>query len=58
MELPSWLKIENIIRNLNLSGWFRDCFRYEGRKTIVGKLETNNYIQVLSTNPEEEPTDS
>lgn len=24
MELPFWLKIENIIKNLNFSGWFKN----------------------------------
>jgi len=35
MELPSWLKIENLIGKLNLSGWFR----YEKKENSI----TNNY---------------
>jgi hypothetical protein len=34
-SLPPWLKIENLIHSLNISGWFKGWF----------KRESNNYVQ-------------
>ena len=53
--LPPWLKIENLIRNLNLSGWFKGWFHREHSPidkrhieagTYVEKVEQHQYIQV------------
>jgi hypothetical protein len=45
MELPPWLKIENIIGNLRLSGWFKGWFKFGNR---IETNTTNNYnIQII-----------
>ena len=46
MELPPWLKIEKIIDNLNLSGWFKGWFGYEN-KTYIGKLHIDKIEIIL-----------
>jgi len=53
MELPSWLKIENIIGKLNLSG----RFKYESRKQVINiqKVEVHNHITILPANVEGRP---
>jgi hypothetical protein len=43
MELPSWLKIENIIGTLNFKNWFKGWFRKEN-KTHIGDTYTVNQI--------------
>lgn len=57
MELPPWLKIENLIGNLNFSGWFkRENKKQVGNEVHIGKVEIQqNYIQMLPTNVDEAP---
>lgn len=57
MELPSWLKIENLIGNLNFSGWFkRENKKQVDNEVHIGKVEIQqNYIQMLPTNVDEVP---
>lgn len=51
MELPPWLKIQNLIGKLNISGWFR---RENKTKIIINKTNNIN-IQVLPIRADEEP---
>ena len=56
MELPPWLKIENLIGNLNLSGWFKGWFKRENKKQVraginIERVETLN-IQINTTEDE------
>jgi hypothetical protein len=54
MELPPWLKIEQLIGKLNLSGWFREWFKKENSVNI-GTVVSVNKVIVLSLNPTEKP---
>jgi len=64
MELPPWLKIENLIGNLNLSGWFKGWFRHENKshiytKTYIGKVDLHiNKIEIISPSEYKLPTAS
>lgn len=52
MELPSWLKIENLTGKLNLSGWFR----YEKKEnSIVNNFNLSNTQIILSLDANESP---
>jgi hypothetical protein len=53
MELPPWLKIENLIGNLNLAGWFSSWFKRENKKHINAGINIENLKIVLSINPNE-----
>ena len=44
MELPSWFKIENLIGNLDLSGWFKRENKKQINASInIGKISVNNF---------------
>ncbi len=43
MELPPWLKIENLIGNLNFTGWFKEWFK---RKNITRIDNVTNIINI------------
>lgn len=54
MELPTWLKLENIIKNLSLSNWFNSWFKYENKRQVgkeinIKKVEihNHNYKQII-----------
>ena len=51
MELPPWLKIENLIGNLDLSGWLKGWFKREKKveaKTYIEKVEKVEIKQIIT----------
>lgn len=53
MELPSWLKIESLIRKLDFTGWFREWFKHE-KKINIENINIEKII-VLPINSDENP---
>jgi len=47
MELPSWFKIENIIKNLNFSGWFKNENVNKNNKVKIIKAISGNQNIVI-----------
>ena len=58
MSFPVWLKLESVVKKLNLSNWFNGWFGREN-KINIQKVEINNnynYNVILSTNAGENPS--
>ncbi|HBR78873.1 MAG TPA: hypothetical protein DEA46_00395 [Candidatus Moranbacteria bacterium] len=58
MEFPAWLKLENIIKNLNFSNLFNGWFKRENIKHVKNEINIEKVISynvVLSDNPNDKP---